>query len=279
MPVAKLTCPNCEAVLRPSKPLRPGRKVTCPKCGTRFVVPGDEMDAIAAEPEVPPTPAASGLKKPYEEDDDSGPATYKFVDEPPPLRKRSDIDEYDEDEDEDDDEKFDEREDLSIVPDLTVKDPRGIAQEMLIRPSNYMMLFTVLDFIMVLIIMSWYLIPIFFSIPADSSLNTGPPVQQSKETAKGADAVPLGLLKWVFVLIVSAICIFYLVYDSLIIIGAVRIQHQESYGWGMAGCILGIIPIFGGCPLFYIGRLVASIVTLIALRNPVVVEAYDYKPE
>src|ERR1700687_304397 len=177
MPVAKLTCPNCEAVLRPSKPLRPGRKVTCPKCGTGFVVPGEEMDVIAAEPETPPKPAAP-RKQPYEEDDeDTGPATYSFVDEPAPLRKRSDIDEDDED-GEDEDEKFDEREDLSIIPDLTVKDPRGIAQEMLIRPSNYMMLFTVLDFIMVLIIMGWYLIPIFFSIPADSSLNTGPPAQQ-----------------------------------------------------------------------------------------------------
>jgi hypothetical protein len=276
MPVAKLTCPECGAVLKPSKPLTPGKKVKCPKCGTVFEVPGEEMDVMAVEPDEPPTPPAP-VQKHYVEDDDTGPATYRFADEPEPLRRRSDID--DDDEDEDEDEKFDEREDLSIVPDLTVKDPRGAAQEMLMRPSNYMMLFTVLDFVAVLIIMGYYLIPIFFSVPEDTSLPKEGAAQQIKETAKGAGTVPLGLRKWVFVLIVALACIFYLVYDSLIVIGAVSIQNQESYGWGMAGCILGIIPIFGGCPLFYVGRLIASIFALITLRNPVVVDAFNYKPD
>src|SRR5260370_10337625 len=109
MPVAKLTCPHCEAVLRPSKPLKLGRRVTCPKCGTGFVVPGEEMDVVAAEPEAPPKPAAP-RKESYEEDDDSGPATYSFVDEPAPLRKRSDIDVDDEDKDKDNDKTLDKRE-------------------------------------------------------------------------------------------------------------------------------------------------------------------------
>jgi hypothetical protein len=278
MPVAKLTCPNCEAVLKPSKPLRPGRKVTCPKCGTGFVVPGEEMDVIAAEPDMPPTPAASGLKKPYEEDDDSGPATYKFADEPAPLRRRSDIDEDDEDEDEDEDEKFDEREDLSIIPDLTVKDPRGIAQEMIMRPSNWLMFSAVLSIILELIRLGWVLIPFFFSIPDDTSLNTGPPVQQTKETAKEKEInkETYGLVMWLFVLLQILVSIIVFVYNGFIVYGTVRVQNLEGYGWGIAACILGILPLCSWC---YIMSLISGIVLLVTLRNPQVVAGFEYKPE
>ncbi len=280
MPVDKLTCPHCEAVLRPSKPLEPGRKVSCPKCGTGFVVPGEEMDVLPAEPEAPPTPAASGLKQPYEEDDDSGPATYKFIDEPAPVRKTRDHDDDDDDYDDDDeDEEVDEREDLSIVPDLTVKDPRGIAQEMVMRPSNWLMLSAVLSIILELIVLSYFLIPIFFSIPVDTSLNTGPPAQKGKETAKAKDFTEhptLGLATWLFVLLQALGCIIVIVYNGFIVYGTVRIQNLEGYGWGIAACILGMIPGFSCCWLLSV---ISAVVCLITLRNPQVIAGFEYQPE
>jgi hypothetical protein len=280
MPVAKLTCPKCKAVLKPSKPLPAGKPVKCPKCGHAFVTPDEEPKAIAVMP-VEEAPAAP--KRPYDDDEDDGPATYGVVDEPEPVRKkRDDYDDDDDDEDEDDeDEEEDERPDLSVVPDLTVKDPRGIAQEMLARPSNYMMLFAVLDFLVVLIWMGWVLIPVVFSLPEETNVDQGKGgAQVGKDTAKEAQQqLVLGLAKWIGVLITCVVGLIFLVYDGLIVVGAVKIQNQESWGWGLAGCILGIIPIFGACCLFYIGRLIASIFTLIALRNPIVVDAFNYKPE
>jgi hypothetical protein len=273
MPVSKLTCPNCEVVLRPSKPLKPGKKVNCPKCGTLFVVPGEEMHVTAAEPDAPSKPSGPAAT----DDDDTGPATYRFVDEPAPLRKRSDVDEDDEDEDGDEDEKFDEREDLSIIPDLTVKDPRGIAQEKVMRPSNWLMFSAVLSIILELIRLGWVLIPFFFSIPEDTSLNTGPPVQQSKETAKEKDMkATYGLVMWLFVLLQILVSIIVFVYNGFIVYGTVRVQNLEGYGWGIAACILGILPLCSWC---YIMSLISGIVLLITLRQPEVIAGYEYKPE
>jgi hypothetical protein len=290
MPVAKLTCPACQAVLKPSKPLNPGKKVKCPRCGAGFEVPGADTGVMAAkamtppepaQPEAPPEPPVP-VQLLSDDDEDTGPATYRFADEPEPAPKRHALDDYDDDdddyEDDEDDDDPNKKADLSVIPDLTVKDPRGIAQEMLMRPSNYMMLFTVLDFIWTLIVMGYFLIPVFFSLPEDTSLPGPAPAQQAKETAKGTSTNALNVANWLFVLINAAVCTFLLVYDSLIIVGAVRIQNQESWGWGMAACILGIVPV-ATCGCFYIGRLIASIFTLITLRNPVVLEAFEYKPE
>src|SRR5437868_10315152 len=34
--VSKLNCPKCKTVLRPAKPLPPGKRVKCPKCSNDF---------------------------------------------------------------------------------------------------------------------------------------------------------------------------------------------------------------------------------------------------
>src|SRR5262245_61347192 len=58
MAVSKLICPECEAVLRPAKPLEAGKRVKCPKCRTTFTAQGDDED----EPE-PPRPAKKAAPK------------------------------------------------------------------------------------------------------------------------------------------------------------------------------------------------------------------------
>src|ERR1700737_2742638 len=106
MPVAKLTCPNCHAVLKQAKPLPSGKEVKCPKCAHLFTVPEEEVqDVIGLAPEEPaPTPSR------FLEDEDSGPATYRFQDELEAPKKKPKR--YDDDDDDDDDaDEIDERDD------------------------------------------------------------------------------------------------------------------------------------------------------------------------
>src|SRR5262245_41607911 len=39
MQATKLTCPDCNATLQTAKPIPPGAKIKCPKCGSSFAVP------------------------------------------------------------------------------------------------------------------------------------------------------------------------------------------------------------------------------------------------
>src|SRR2546428_8720790 len=94
MAVAKIDCPECGATLKPAKPLRPGKKVRCPKCDNVFVVPGgeDEDEEVPARktkaaagkvtrkpapaPEPPPPPP------PVKPVDDEGGGVYGLLKEP-----------------------------------------------------------------------------------------------------------------------------------------------------------------------------------------------------
>jgi hypothetical protein len=272
MPVAKLTCPKCKAVLKPAKPLPPGKPVKCPKCSKVFKVPEEEIsDVVAAVSEEPPQPAPS-TRNLTDEEEDTGPATYQFADEPAPRKPSK----YDEDDDDFDDEKYD----LSIVPDLTVKDPRGIAQEQIIRPSNWLMFMAVFDIVLILIWMGWILIPIFFSLPPDTDAKSNQPVAaQSKETATKSsyEAPNFGLANWVTVLVTFAVGAFCLAYNGFIVMGAVRMQNLESYGICIAACILAMLPIAEPC--CYLMRLLFGVICLVTLKNPVVVAGFNYRTD
>src|SRR5262249_6297085 len=116
---AKITCPHCDAVLKPAKPLAAGKKVNCPRCGEVFTVRDEEEEeeprparavparpakkAVPAKPARPAKPAAPAPppKKSAADDDDDGELTYGVIREP-------------EDEEED-------KPKVDYVPDLTVK--------------------------------------------------------------------------------------------------------------------------------------------------------------
>src|SRR5262245_48971454 len=127
MPVSTVRCPKCKAVLKPSKPLPAGKKVKCPKCANLFSVKPDDSDIKVAVPAGPksktkPKPAAPiPAKKDSLDDDEDGPAVYSFAD----AHQNSDDD-------------AEEKEDISVVPDLAVKDPRGPATEKIMKPSNWL---------------------------------------------------------------------------------------------------------------------------------------------
>ena len=63
MPVFKVVCPRCRAVLKTSKPLAVGKSVKCPQCGEPFTVSADQGAPAAAGP-APVAPVPSPITAP-----------------------------------------------------------------------------------------------------------------------------------------------------------------------------------------------------------------------
>src|SRR5579884_545681 len=161
MAVSKLICPECKKVLKPTKPLPEGKKVTCPKCGANFA---------AKEP--PPDPAAHPTKKAAAPAAPKPTAVKKAQQASKPIRpieqRRHNLDD-DEDEDEGGVYDFAEQPDhegpeVEYTPDMSIKDLRGPAQAMLVKPSNYLIMAGVVGFFGWLGFMVIVLIPIIFPL-------------------------------------------------------------------------------------------------------------------
>jgi predicted Zn finger-like uncharacterized protein len=163
MPVHTVTCPECESSLRSKIPIPPGKKIKCPECGTSFTTPEEKP---APEPEKPPVPAkkkpgaAPPAKAPkksrYDDPDDDGLETYAVIKEPEKVEE-----EKDEDEDEDDEEGGEKKKkkskspDLTFALDLSVKDPRGPVQSKVIKPTNMLMLWSVIVILLNLVTLAY----------------------------------------------------------------------------------------------------------------------------
>lgn len=278
MPVPKLECPECGAVLKPSKPVTPGKKVKCPKCGEVFEARGGASEAVRAtkKPAARPAAKAPAPKKPAApakaaHDDDEG-GVYGFVKEP-------------EDERDEDDEDDDRKPDLSFALDLSVKDPRGPAQVKVVRPSNFLIIIGVLEVVIAVAIIGMYGWPLIFSQEwVDPHL-----VVTSKQKLKEDEAPPPIDLKdlkpeqreqldqmnqayLILHVIVMVACLPGLVIGVLIVVGGVKMQQLESYAWAMTACILCIV--FGGL----LGILV-GVMCLMTLNDPGVKEGFRYEKE
>src|SRR5262249_11961773 len=102
MASSRLTCPECNATLKPAQPVPDGKKVKCPKCGAVFVAPGlvspqgveepaEQAPAPKAKKQAVPAakakqaaPAKAGAKKPAakkkkSDDDEEEGGTYAFA--------------------------------------------------------------------------------------------------------------------------------------------------------------------------------------------------------
>jgi hypothetical protein len=304
MPVRKFTCPDCEAVLRPAKPLPSGKRVTCPKCGAGFVVRGDDEEAA---PEGKPTkksstPAATAKPDPFGDD---GPETYAVIKEEEPPEEEEDEDE-DEDYDEDDDDRPRKKkpkkdtarmEDLEFRLNTAVTDLRGPAQAALISPSNFLMLcafITILVSVLVLAYAAWH-----FLFMENLGLDIGAVVNMNKKKdgedksggGGGASNVPtdVDLSKltpeqkdrywqvhdaWLWFLIFLIVAsLFVIGYNAVIIVGGVKMQNMESYSWSMIATIMAFVPLcFPG-----LGQ-IAALMSLTALRSKKVIDGFFYVP-
>jgi hypothetical protein len=262
-------------VLKPAKPLPVGKKVKCPKCGTDFTVteeasadgPAPPKPAARAKPaparKKPATaqpapkksaPARPAPKRPADDDDDEGGA-YALVRDP-------DLDPDPEDEDEEP-----KKPKIDYAPDLSIKDLRGPAMELIVKPSNYLIFQGMFGGIGWLGFLVLVLIPILFPLDygekdkdKDKNKAAPPPAAVAgKDKDKDKDAKKteadhsfFEIFGWrfahtededwskPFILILS--CILGLLYAGTVTFGAIKIQNMESRRWGIASSIMALLP-------------------------------------
>jgi DNA-directed RNA polymerase subunit M/transcription elongation factor TFIIS len=63
MAATRLTCPECNATLKPAQPVPDGKKVKCPKCGVPFISPGAVAPEVFELSEEDAAPAAPSAKR------------------------------------------------------------------------------------------------------------------------------------------------------------------------------------------------------------------------
>ena len=93
MPANTLTCPSCNATLRPKTPVAAGTRIKCPKCATVFTVPDDEAEVLDPVPRRP-KPKQAAIREEPEDDLEGGeilddePEDEELEDDRPIRRKK-----------------------------------------------------------------------------------------------------------------------------------------------------------------------------------------------
>ena len=293
MAVQKLTCPECSTVLRPTKPVPPGKKVKCPRCDTVFAARAvEEPEDDEVEEERPARPARKAAKAP------ARPKTKAAREAPKPAAAS-------EDDDgayaviRDDKEADEDKPKINYAPDMSIKDLRGPAVALMTSPTNKLTLVGFIGVFGWLIFLLLLLIPAVFPITGDAVeqdvMYIGPGLSQAwpggggggmggvmgggGAPAGGDDASKTKLaeekpgLYEVAGVDLSVICdeawylfmawlvpiILFTCYSGLVAFGAIKMQNLESWGWGMAASIMAMIPInMGG--LILVTAMVVQIV-------------------
>jgi predicted Zn finger-like uncharacterized protein len=313
MPHATLTCPHCDATLRPAKPVAEGKTVKCPKCGETFKAPMEAVSAAKPAPKAKPEPAAAAKPKDDEDGiygvarDPEEEARKAREEEKLRRKKRKRLDDEDEDEDEE------EGNDIldQYLKNLKAKDPRGPAQMAVVNPSNWLLRTGLIGFFGWVITLIVFLIPVAFpnlEKKEDVDPRTGRPIREEGDKDKKKEAPKQAVFKLehvlqkpIFIVAFVASLVFGLVHACLICVGAVKMFNLESYGWSMTSCILALLP-YHIVPIWYflwtvldffelyeMSWAVALIVMLAGpivgglclsvLRRPEVKEGFDYHPD
>jgi hypothetical protein len=310
MPLARLTCPDCHAVIKPAKPVEEGKKIKCPKCGNVFVAgaangapaqPVEKKTAAVAEPAKKEEPAPA-KKKPMDDDEDDGPATYGFSPgeeiakpepevvknkskpKPKPKRRRDEEDDEDDEDDEEEEVKEEKKDDVldTYLKKHTETDPRGRATEIVTAPSNKIILTYGFLTLAQLVAFVYWIFPFFFldhlvspkeikddegalfyHDPKDVTKPMEPEkkweeIQKEAREAKSSDNRAAQALEKLNALeskttwfrrlmMVPPFLLFF--YCGAIVVGGVKMQSLESYGWAWTSVIMSLIPIgsVGAC--------------------------------
>jgi hypothetical protein len=224
---ARLTCPKCAKVAQTAKPVPVGTRVQCPYCRHAFTV--------AAE--VARTAAVAG--KPAAGDEEEG-GTYGYI-----ADNEAGAPE------------------ISYAPDTSIRDLRGPATQILMRPSHYLLAASVAGAVGWLTVLVMVLVPAIFPLDDGSSKPKGPLIgapgsrayesAMSERSKKGSKLPPFliifgmnlgltpktpvsGFVAALLPLVLGA-C-----YSGVCTLGAVRMQNLQSRKWGMAGAIMAILP-------------------------------------
>jgi predicted Zn finger-like uncharacterized protein len=259
MAPTRITCPDCKSVLKPTKPVPDGKKVKCPKCGNFFTTPG-----LVEDEDERPRKKAAGKK--------AKAAIKKMRDPEPPPRKASHDEDYEESGGgtysfvQEEEKREEEKPQIEYAPDMSIKDLRGPAQELLVRPSNYMILIGGLSALCDIFLICVAFWPMVFSdSPVDyvTVLEKHYKDKQDKNAIERLKSIKerkdlkdedLAIVEEaedaarVIRFIVMGVYIFLLIYNAIAIVGAVKMQNMESRGWGIASSIMTILP-FGSSGL------------------------------
>ncbi len=274
MATARITCPDCKSVLRPAKPIPDGKKVKCPKCGNLFTTPG-----LVADEEERPRTRVPAKKVPTKKEK----TAHKKAHTPKPSPKKPAF--HDEDEDEgggiysfaDAGEKKEEEEEskpyIEYAPDMSIKDLRGPAQEMVVKPTNYIMLIGGLSALANVFLVCWAFWPMIFSETVvdyykvlakhyNNDKSALQRIQSYKEFKDVKDKKDLEIVQqanedavytfWIGDfpylgrLWLMGVFILVFIYNAFAIVGAVKTQNLESRRWGIASSILMLLPLSAG---------------------------------
>lgn len=276
--MSRVTCPDCKTVLKPGKPIPEGKKIKCPKCGVDFIAMagGGSQDlaiGLAPEPEPEPRPREKSPEAPPRKKAAKPGPSAKAV-PAKKAKKPADDDEvgsYGVVEEEESEAEAEAR-NIEYAPDTSTKDLRGPAQAMIIQPTNSLIVSGIIGFIGWLVLLVLILIPVLFPLNQDFGtkdsprevLKLGPKGMASiaemgkdpvfikdtsgaaKESAMkvwGIDLNETASLDFFTLLLCLLPILLGMGYAGLLAGGAVKAQNMESREWGIAACIMVMIPI------------------------------------
>ncbi len=155
-----ITCPECDKVLKLSKPVAPGKSLKCPKCEAVFKVPAEAPASNAKAKSKSPAPAKKssdkvspkkGTGKPdkaeSKPDKPAGPApdmTYGVVQENEPAEEN--------------------KVKINYAPDTSIRDLRGPAQAAVMQPTNFLIMISSIGFFGWVVLIVALLIPIVLPV-------------------------------------------------------------------------------------------------------------------
>jgi predicted Zn finger-like uncharacterized protein len=272
----KLTCPECSTVLRPAKPVPAGKKVKCPRCETIFAADeGDDVDheAVTMKPTqkrktTTAREGAAGKSSKTSGGKTSAKGSAKAEPEKPKEEVYGFIDEGTEEE------KKERQPKIEYAPDVGIKDLRGPAVSILTSAANTLQLVGFVGFFGWLTLIVFLIIPAAFPLKPDKPGEVmrldrglgavspgqalfGMPMFGSPEDKQqkfeeeqpgffeifGWDLWILGQLRW-YVFWPSLIPFVLMMFVSgLVAYGGIQMQNLESRRWGIAGCILAMLPL------------------------------------
>lgn len=228
----KVTCPECQSVLKPTKPLPVGKRVRCPKCGAPFTVGGEP--AARGGKATNPAGKRKPVRRPYD-DDDGGDPTYGIAGE-----------------------KEQEGPDIEYTPDMSIKDLRGPAQEAVVVPTNKLIFVGVVNFLGWIVFLIFLMIPKVFPadpVPPSSAANQAAPApapggkaepkkkEEAETTIFSLMGYDLRKISWTEFALGVVLVIVGVLYSGALANGAVKAQNLESRGWGITASIMAMIPL------------------------------------
>lgn len=259
MAISKLTCPECQSVLKLGKPVDEGKKVKCPKCAAIFVAEDPDAAPAPKKKKAAAAKATPAKSKPAASDDDEG--TYGVREE----KEGGDEDQR-------------RKAARGDVKDTFKKSARGPAQAAVTVPSNWLLRTSAFFVFFQVIYFLFMLFPIIFTehhgVDARDVLrNDRIDDFDNWSQFKGEDLEKLltaekeDLYERILSMIGNVIAI---IYGTVIVIGAVKMQNLESYAWAMTGSIMAIITLLA---------LIPGIICIVVLRKPEIKAGFAEKSD